>query len=152
MMPAAMSDSHDSRFQWSDAWLMLAVGVVGESPAPLTRVLGAADGLQHAILTREELNGAIARLCRAGYLRHGADGLELTSDGWDLFTRAGRNHRSWLKQQETLQRLLGAAPWSAGHDPLHAAAGEPEAVSEEAYKDALRDYYGRVGYEPPGGV
>ena len=133
-------------FQWSDAWLMLAVGIVGEGPAPLTQVLGAADGLQHAILTREELNGAIARLSRAGYLRCAMDQLELTPVGRDLVTRAGRN-RSWLKQQETLERLLSAPPWSGGHDPAAAGAGEPEAVSEEAYRSALRDYYRRVGYE-----
>lgn len=145
-----MSDSRQPRFLWSDAWLLLTVGVVGASPAPLTQVLGAADGVQHAILTREELNGGIARLSRAGYLRYAVDGLELTSDGRDLIARAGRNRGSWLKQQETLERLLGASPWSAGHDPAGAGAGEPEAVSEEAYRDALRDYYKRVGYEPPG--
>jgi hypothetical protein len=142
-----MSESHQPRFQWSDAWLMLAVGIVGGEPAPLTQVLGAADVLQHAILTREELNGAIARLGRAGYLRYAMDRLELTPDGRDLVMRAGRNHRTWLKHQETLERLLDAEPWSASHDPAAAGAGEPEAVSEEAYQDALREYYARVGYE-----
>ena len=122
---------------------MLAVGVVGEEPAPLTKVLGAADGLQHAILTREELNGAIGRLSKAGYLRYAMDRLELTSDGRDLVTRAGGNHRTSLKQQETLERLLDAAPWSATHDPAAAGAGEPEAFSEEAYGEALRKYYAR---------
>lgn len=68
-----MSDSSQSDFRWSDAWLLLAVGGVGEGPAALAQVLAVADAIQHAILSRQELNGGIARLLPAAAWSSGHD-------------------------------------------------------------------------------
>lgn len=145
-----MSDSAPPRFLWSDAWLLLAVGIVSPDggAAPLPEVLGAADGVQHAILTREELNGAIGRLGHASLLTYAAGALALTSGGRDLVARSERVGRAVLKQQEALERLLGAAPWEAGHHPRRAGEGQPEVITQDEYDEALQSYYKEVGFKP----
>src|SRR5687767_13486263 len=56
-------------FVWSDAWLLHAILVAAkEDEATLEDVIGAADFLNHAILTFDEIDGGVARLSRAGLI------------------------------------------------------------------------------------
>lgn len=54
-------------FASSDAWLLHAVLLAAkEGEAALDGVVGAADMIQHAMLTFDEIDGGVARLSRAG--------------------------------------------------------------------------------------
>ena len=137
-------------FRWSDAWLLLAadLAVTGSGPAALARVIGAADAIQHAILTKEELDGGLGRLGRAGYLRFDSAGVRLTGAGRALVRRAERAGRTYAAQQEALERLIGAPPWTAHYDARDARGSEPEVLTQAEYDAAVRDYYSVVGYRP----
>lgn len=58
-----------SKHPWSDAWLLHAVIIAAPGgTAELARVIGAADFLNHAILTFDELRGGVERLARGGWI------------------------------------------------------------------------------------
>ena len=64
-----MKEFQDIRFRWSDAWLLLAVGLAANTGSTtLAAVIAAADNIQHAIMTKSELDGGVERLARGGLL------------------------------------------------------------------------------------
>ena len=133
------------RFLWSDVWVLQAViaATSQASPFSLDTLIATADAINHAVLTREELNGALARLSRAGYITASAAGsVELTPAGRTL-ARAVARPRTWHAQGEALERKLEATPWSAASDPATAGEGEPELISLDVYEAAVATYLGR---------
>jgi hypothetical protein len=137
--PADTPASDRPRFLWSDAWFLAALAASDGGPVPLTRVIAMGDAIEHAIFERAEVNGALGRLGRSGYVTRHADGtLEMTEAGRSLVGGAkGRRMAEWMDQVE---RLLGAAPWSPAHAPRRAAEGEAEQVSEAEYDAAIDGY------------
>ena len=133
------------RFLWSDVWVLQAVAAAAREATPVTlaELIAAADMINHAILTREELNGALGRLSCAGYVIATAAGtVSLTPSGRALFAFA------WVRgtfhaHGEALVRKLGAMPWSAASGPAVAGEGVPEIVSSDVYEAAIATYLGR---------
>src|SRR5690348_3409317 len=57
------------QFLWSDAWLLQAIVLAsGAGPATLAQVIGAADAVNHALLTSDELHGGLLRLTTGGFV------------------------------------------------------------------------------------
>ena len=136
-----MLGTDNSAFLWSDAWLFLAYGLAAaDGPVPILSVLPLADGIQHAVPTKEEVNGALGRLTRAGYLHIENGTVAITSRGQELLGRAQRAGNGLLAQQKALEHLLPAAPWTAQHDPRAAGGLEPEVVSSEDWTRAIAGY------------
>ena len=134
------------QYLWSDAWLLLAIGYAARSRSgSLVDVIEMADGIQHAIPTLDEVNGAIGRLGRGGYLAPAAGGARfaLTEAGEALLAAAESKHRIVLDVQDEVERLLGAPAWSAGHEPAKAPAGEPVVVTESELAAAYDEYMRR---------
>ena len=137
------------RFLWSDVWVLQAViaATSQASPSSLDTLIATADAINHAVLTREELNGALGRLSRAGYITAGAAGsVELTPAGLALARAVARpvaRPRAWHAQGEALERKLEATPWSAASNPATAGEGEPELISLDVYEAAVASYLGR---------
>jgi hypothetical protein len=133
------------RFLSSDVWVLQAAAAAAREAAPVTlaELIAAADMINHAIPTREELNGAIGRLGRAEYLTATAAGtVSLTPSGRALFTFAWARG-TFHAHGETLMRKLGAQPWSAAADPAAAGEGEPEVVPSDVYEAAIATYLGQ---------
>lgn len=56
-------------FLWSDAWLLQAIALASSSgPATLAQIIGAADAVNHALLTSDELHGGFVRLTSGGFV------------------------------------------------------------------------------------
>ena len=56
-------------YLWSDAWLLQSIVLAsGDGPATLAQVIGAADAVNHALLTADELHGGLARLTTGGFV------------------------------------------------------------------------------------
>jgi hypothetical protein len=69
------------RFLWSDAWLLDAIARASKThPASLADIIAAADMIQHALPTADELHGALLRLTAAGYIIEIDQRFLLTSD------------------------------------------------------------------------
>jgi len=131
--------SDNSHFWWSDAWLLLAIGYSSEKGASsLARVIGAADAIQHAVLTWEEVDGGLFRLGKAGYVTVRGEKVGLTQQGRAILERL--REKTVLKRQDELSIVLGAPPWT-GHDPTRARhPDQPQIIGQHAYQAAVSRY------------
>jgi hypothetical protein len=129
--------SSPPRYLWSDAWFLTAVASCGGDAVTLASVIATADAIEIAIISREEVNGALGRLGRGGYVTRRPDGtIELTASGRSL-VRTARDGAP-LAWKDGIEALLGAEPWTSTYDPRRAADGEAEQVSQAEYDAALR--------------
>jgi hypothetical protein len=127
---------------WTDAWLLVACELGGAATAavPLTAIVAAADAVQHAAPTAEELDGGLARLATRGLLRREEAGFLLTEVARTLLGTLPPCV-GWLTRQERLAERLGLAPWAASYLPAQAARGEePALVSATEIAAALQRY------------
>ena len=82
-----------STFSWADAWIFAALSVT-RHPAALADLIGAADGINHAIPTPDEINGALNRLHAAGLVSRSGEQLAPTQIASELFERINSGRRS----------------------------------------------------------
>ena len=87
------------RARWSDAWVLAAVDWAAD--ADLAKIIAAADAINHAIPTTDEVEHAIRFLGAAGLVRYSDNSLQLTDEGRrvckrtetkDIFTTLDRLH------------------------------------------------------------
>jgi hypothetical protein len=71
--------------RWSDAWVLAAVE--RSDGGDLAKIIGAADAIDHAIPTDEEMEHAIRFLGAAGLVRYSATSMWLTAEGRSLCKR-----------------------------------------------------------------
>jgi hypothetical protein len=92
------------RARWSDAWVLTAVDWAAD--ADLAKIIHAADDINHAIPTIDEVEHAIQFLGAAGLVRYSDNSLQLTDEGervcrgtepQDIFTTLDRLH-AFLKK------------------------------------------------------
>lgn len=120
-------------FEWYDAWILAAVVYAsdGKGPVPLWRVIGTADALNKAMVTRGELELAIGRLVSAGYVRVVSEGFEPTSKALAL--------KAPGPPVEAVAKAIGAAEWSAQMEMPQTT--DATYVTAEAYAKAERKYH-----------
>ena len=124
--------------RWSDAWLFLAIHFATDSgPSSLARVIAAADAIQHAILTWQEVDGGLFRLIEAGYVAVDGESISLTSQGRHVISllKAG----TVLETQDELAALLGAPAWSPQQIPAR-EIHQREIINTEIYDAAVARY------------
>ena len=118
-----------SQWAWSDAWFLAAVPVTGT--AALTDVVAAADWINHAILSEDEVTTAVRRLLGAGLLAVDRRQFGLTAAGRELATGL---RGQLLAQVDDLLRRLGQLPVAESDWSL--APGE--------LRDAVHQWYERA--------
>ncbi|HJU86425.1 MAG TPA: hypothetical protein VJ788_03535 [Gemmatimonadota bacterium] len=100
------------QFLWSDAWLLQAIAVAARSePATLAEVLAAADAVNHALPTDEELHGGLARLTGEGFVEEIEDRFRLTSRV-PLEIRSTIVESGWKRGRDAASALLNAEAWT----------------------------------------
>ena len=119
-------------FEWYDAWILAAViyAMEGDAPVPLWRVISIADALNKAIVTRGELELALGRLDRAGYVR--------AVEGGFVATPAALALKAPGPPVENVSQAIGAGEWSPQYD-LPRTSDEVY-VSAAAYSKAVKKY------------
>jgi hypothetical protein len=129
-------------YQWSDTWLLLAVGCqLSLEEIPLSVLITRADAIQHAVPSFDEVDGGLARLSIAGLVRVIDGRVALTPSGLELISHTATPRRALLQWQEELGRVLKASRWSADYATA-TARREPwvhAVVSQMDYQKALRD-------------
>jgi hypothetical protein len=131
--------------RWADAWILLSIMYATQraSPAVLTDIIAAADYINHAILTRGELETGFARLVDGGYVTHEAQGFSLTEAAKSFWSSTGSQERTASAAHQAVARFIGAPAWVPG-EPLPEASTELY-VSEAHYAAAVRQYLGTMG-------
>src|SRR5262245_7500536 len=119
-------------FEWYDAWVLAALiyAKAGTASVPLWRLIGVADALNKAIVSRDELECALTRLDQAGFVRALSDGFDVTPRALAL--------KAPGSPVEGIARAIGAKPWS----PQAEMPRTPEEVyvSVDAYTKAVKKY------------
>jgi hypothetical protein len=134
---------NDAKFLHSDSWLLIAVIYASQdaSVATLTEIIAAADYINHAIMTRGELETGFARLIRAGYVKQ-TDGGFATSDAVQSFWQTtGSTQRQALKAWDAVATFIGAPAWAPGPLP---ESTEERYVSSTDYEAAVEAYQQRM--------
>jgi len=94
-----------NRFQSSDAWIFLSLGN-DEAGSTLRDIIATADWINHAIPTKQEIEGAINRLSVAGLVKVEDDKFMLTSEGKTIYEKMVGQHRQLLKIWPKLEKYL----------------------------------------------
>jgi hypothetical protein len=128
-------------FEWYDAWILCAllIGVHYENPVSLALLIGVADGVNKAMVTRSELEVAFGRLVPAGYVRVVGGMFELTPKAMAFSSlTVGRC-------TDNIREAIGAGDWAPG---LKMPSTETEVyVTREAYRRAEKEYRRRDFWE-----
>jgi hypothetical protein len=134
-------DEPASKYLWSDAWLLLAIGLAANrGAASFAAIIASADTIQHAIPTKEEMDGAIGRLNRGGLIRYRSAEVELLAAGLDVLEKASASSRRLLEQQDAIEASLQALPWSATQLSRAARKDEPEVISPAQWDHLMARY------------
>lgn len=101
-----------SSYLWSDAWLLQAIALASQQrPATLAEVLAAADDVNHALPTDDELHGALVRLTQGGFVEELEQRLRLT-EYVPMDVRAAIVTGGWKSGRAAASAYLGAEDWS----------------------------------------
>ena len=131
--------TEQQRFIWSDAWILLSVIYATQraSPATLTDIIAAADYINHAILTRGELETGFAHLVDGGYVTCEGHGFSITEAVKSFWSATGSHERTASGARGAVAKFIGAPPWTPGPLP---EASTVHYVSEADYAAAVRQY------------
>lgn len=93
---------------WSDAWVLTAAYVPKKNPVTLTELIGAGDGLNHAIFTDDELEQGLTKLRAAGLLEWDGDVITLTEKASSLCDEAVESMQYIRQAMKTIEEELRA--------------------------------------------
>jgi len=139
---AAESATELSRYVWTDAWLLLAIRFAAgdDMNASLASTFQLADAIEHAMPTKDEMDGAIGRLSRAEYIQYANGTVAILEAGRILVERSAHGARNVRDQQQAIERELNAMPWSEQYHPSSARAGEAEFISSGEWDRLMAPY------------
>lgn len=95
------------QFVSSDSWILLAIGYCGQgNPVRLHEIIATADGINHAIPTADELDGALNRLLAADLIARQGDGFAMAEAGATMFSRVSKPRKPVLDVWDDLDKLI----------------------------------------------
>lgn len=129
---------------WSDAWVLTATLYAGQGkPASLASVIAAADYLNQAVLVVEEMQGALARLTEAGYLRFTDAQLAPTEKTLSYWAARPKRKKAYDELKD-VAGFIGAPDWEPSSTPQQANVGVSfPGVSKKTFDEAVESYVGR---------
>jgi len=132
-------------FLWSDAWLLQAIALAsGRGPADLAQIIAAADAVNHAIPTADELHGGFVRLTAGGFVAE-SDARFAITELVSATTIAGIRMSGWQRGRRIASECLHAEEWTAEanvRDPRNQV--RYEGLTAERLDQAEREYRRRT--------
>jgi hypothetical protein len=129
----------DSALNWADIWVLQSIHTASRSgcASSVEGIIAMADVINHAIVTFEEFNNAVYKLTNNGFLSMTNEGLKLTDAAQALFKKY--SGQSYLRQSESIRKLLGIEGWSNGYDPNSLTVPELY-ISKGRFNNAVQTY------------
>lgn len=134
-------NQRELQYNWSDAWLLLAVIYAGNAGATLERIIAVADGINHAIFNPEELESGLARLTAGGHLTEEQGVFRPAGRVMNAYSKTTSPRRTIEKELKDIETYLGAAS-SDVRQPQPNNLRYP-GFSKAAYDRAVDAYVGR---------
>ena len=124
-------------FVWSDTWVLLAI-IYNQKrgSATLQDIIAAADGINHAIPTLEELESALNRLLAAGCITEQDGKYDVTEPVLMVYAKMTKPRQSVPDELDKMKQFLATSP-------------RPEScpkvivITDSAFKDACENYLKR---------
>jgi hypothetical protein len=130
-------------FNWSDAWLLLAVAFASQrGAATLETIIAAGDGINFAIFNADELESGLVRLTESGYIVENGGSFSLTEKVKPHSDSFLAKQRSMDKRLRNVQEMLGAA--SAPDDQPCKDNLKYPGFAKNQYEEAVLHYQGYV--------
>jgi uncharacterized DUF497 family protein len=134
----------DKNYNWSDAWLLLAVIYAGQAgEATLEKIIAAGDAINHAVFNPDELESGFARLIAGGYVKEKNRIFSVTGKVMRAYLKTTSARRAIHKELKDIEELLEAAS-PASKQPLPNNL-KYAGLSAEAYTEAVNKYIEGVG-------
>jgi hypothetical protein len=124
-------------FDWSDAWVLMAVAMCGDEGGDLSRIIGKGDMLNHAIFMLDELQNGFDRLMNAGFVAHEDGRYRLTEAASPMFEKMKRRSLGMFSQVDALYKLLKSMPYTPQQHETRVL------ISKEDFLNAVDKYYER---------
>jgi hypothetical protein len=128
-------------FNWSDAWLLLAVIYAGREGANLEGIIAAGDGINHAIFNPDELESGLARLTSSGHIKEKNGVFTATPKVMRAYAKTTTPRTYIHKDLERIEKLIGAA--SSNSEQPHTNNLKYFGFSAAAYSEAVNRYLAR---------
>ncbi|HNT74045.1 MAG TPA: hypothetical protein PKH77_03380 [Anaerolineae bacterium] len=130
--------SNPSEFT-SDAWILLAILYSRcEKGADLRAIIGAADYINHAILTYEELRDGLVRLRAAGYIREQDGFYHPTQMTLSAYERTTKPHRPVRREWDDLAQFLRTSGFNS--HALADSTADQVIITQTMYENAVQTY------------
>jgi hypothetical protein len=128
-------------YLWSDAWLLQAIALASQrGPATLARIIAAADAVNHALLTFDELHGGFVRLTAGGFVSETEEHFTITQLVPSATLSSIRNG-GLMAGRRIASKFLGAEEWAperSVRDPRNQVVYE--GLTDERIHAAEREY------------
>jgi hypothetical protein len=130
--------NNDPIYQWSDAWLLLAIIYASQNGTPtLAKVIATGDAINHAIFTPTELERGLARLSRGGYVG-GHEGIFGPLEKAFEYEGSDRKNRVMLKEWKAVEKMLNAR--ELGNGPTVDSEPNYPKFTIADYEEAIEEY------------
>ena len=129
-------------FAWidSDAWILTSLLLLEMKPLTLSELIYAADWLNHAIPTVNEVNHALTLLSANGYLTMEADGNIRLTDLSETFKSGGFQKARHFSKVEVVRRNLMQSMTVPCSTVKEYFTDDDMTKAHDAIKQALKDY------------
>jgi hypothetical protein len=128
-------------WSWGDAWVLTAAYVTQENPVSLRALIGAGDGINHAIFTDNELDHGLTRLSAAGLARLEGETIVLTDDAIRLCENAAKTTPYLLETVDAVEVALREIDLTGKQlEPVVVPKPAVVAAIEQYHKDFARMY------------
>ncbi len=130
---------------WSDGWILLAVIYAGGGEAAsLEAVVAAADYINHAILTVEEMQGALARLTAKGYIIFAEEQISPSEQTMAYYRSIAGPRRKVFDELDDILAFIRTTEPESDAAPKQATVESPgPGISREAFDAAVERYLAR---------
>jgi hypothetical protein len=119
-------------FDDHDAWIFWAIPV-SEEGTDLRGIIGAADAINHAIPSREQIESSINRGLQAGLLEKCGECLRFAPTHRKEVREACSVSRAWSRQWDSILAYLASKEWRVVDNVEYR-------LPEHIYKDAVDEY------------
>ncbi|HSE23672.1 MAG TPA: hypothetical protein VLB68_18530 [Pyrinomonadaceae bacterium] len=128
-------------FNWSDAWLMLAISLASQrGPATLEEIIAAGDEINFSIFSLEELESGLVRLTEARFVAEKSGAFAPTENVRRYAQKFLSDGRQTGERLADVQEMLGAA--AAPDDQPCKNNLRYHGLTKEKYEEAVRRYRG----------
>lgn len=129
-------------FTNSDAWVLLAIVYNHKTGgSDLQKIIATADGINHAVLTFEELGGGLTRLINAGLVVEQDHRYSVTAPVIAAYTKTRSVRGPVQRDLEKMAHFLHAYR-GQGQKTVGLLSEPPYIITEDSYERAIKSYLG----------